>query len=106
MSAKKLINDNGADVYDRVRIETGKIAYEGLILPKHNFSEEHILILKLDNGYNIGISTLDAKLKIISKAEKVRNVVQSVAENDNLPNGTKTLPFLSIRNSTRPALNC
>ena len=86
MSAKKFINDNGADVYDRVRIETGKIAYEGLILPKHNFSEEHILILKLDNGYNIGISTLDAKLKIISKAEKVRNVVQSVTENDNLPN--------------------
>ena len=86
MSAKKFINDNGADVYDRVRIETGKIAYEGLIPPKHNFSEEHILILKLDNGYNIGISTLDAKLKIISKAEKVRNVVQSVTENDNLPN--------------------
>ena len=55
MSAEKFISNNGAEVHDRVRIETESITYEGLILPKHNFSKENIIILKLDNGYNIGV---------------------------------------------------
>jgi len=86
MSAKKFIRDNGAEVHDRVRIETGSLTYEGLILPKHNFSEENIIIIKLDNGYNIGISTEDAKMSVISKAKKKDIVVDSKKENKKLPN--------------------
>ena len=86
MSAKKFISDNGAGVHDRVRIETGSLTYEGLILPKHNFSEENIIIIKLDNGYNIGISTEDAKMSVISKAKKKDVVVNSRKENKKLPN--------------------
>ena len=86
MSAKKFISDNGAEVHDRVRIETGSLTYEGLILPKHNFSEENIIIIKLDNGYNIGISTEDAKMSVISKAKKKDVVVNSRKENKKLPN--------------------
>ena len=86
MSAKKFIRDNGAEVHDRVRIETGSLTYEGLILPKHNFSEENIIIIKLDNGYNIGISTEDAKMSVISKAKKKDIVVNSRKENKKLPN--------------------
>ena len=86
MSAKKFISDNGAGVHDRVRIETGSLTYEGLILPKHNFSEENIIIIKLDNGYNIGISTEDAKMSVISKAKKKDVVVNSRKENKKLSN--------------------
>jgi len=41
---------------DRVKIKLidGRIL-SGIIMPKHRFSDERILILKLDNGYNIGI---------------------------------------------------
>ena len=85
MSAKKFISDNGADVHDRVRIETRDMVYEGLILPKHNFSEEDIIILKLDNGYNIGVSTEDAKMTLISKAEKKNAVDYIKKENNELP---------------------
>ena len=85
MSAKKFISDNGAEVHDRVRIETGDMVYEGLILPKHNFSEEDIIILKLDNGYNIGVSTEDAKMTLISKAEKKNAVDYIKKENNELP---------------------
>ena len=85
MSAKKFISDNGAEVHDRVRIETGDMVYEGLILPKHNFSEEDIIILKLDNGYNIGVSTEDAKMTLISKAEKKDAVDYIKKENNELP---------------------
>ena len=86
MSAKKFISDNGANVHDRVRIETRDMVYEGLILPKHNFSEEDIIILKLDNGYNIGVSTEDAKMTLISKAEKKDAVDYTKNENNELPN--------------------
>ena len=85
MSAKKFISDNGANVHDRVRIETRDMIYEGLILPKHNFSEEDIIILKLDNGYNIGVSTEDAKMTLISKAEKKNAVDYIKKENNELP---------------------
>ena len=85
MSAKKFINDNGAEVHDRVRIETGDLTYEGLILPKHNFSQDNILILKLDNGYNIGISTENAKMSLISKAEKKDAVNHTKKERNELP---------------------
>ena len=85
MSAKKFISDNGANVHDRVRIETRDMVYEGLILPKHNFSEEDIIILKLDNGYNIGVSTEDAKMTLISKAEKNDAVDYIKKENNELP---------------------
>ena len=85
MSAKKFISDNGANVHDRVRIETKDMVYEGLILPKHNFSEEDIIILKLDNGYNIGVSTEDAKMTLISKAEKKNAVDYIKKENNELP---------------------
>ena len=85
MAAKKFISDNGAEVHDRVRIETRDMVYEGLILPKHNFSEEDIIILKLDNGYNIGVSTEDAKMTLISKAEKKDAVDYIKKENNELP---------------------
>ena len=85
MSAKKFITDNGAEVHDRVRIETGDLTYEGLILPKHNFSEDNIIIIKLDNGYNIGISTENAKMTLISKAEKKDTVTHAKKENKKLP---------------------
>ena len=85
MSAKKFITDNGAEVHDRVRIETGDLTYEGLILPKHNFSEDNIIIIKLDNGYNIGISTENAKMTLISKAEKKDTVTHAKKENKELP---------------------
>ena len=39
-------------------------------MPRNNFSGEHIIVLKLDNGYNIGVSTENAELTIIEKAKK------------------------------------
>ena len=88
MSAEKFISDNGAGVHDRVRIETESMVYEGLILPKHNFSEENIIILKLDNGYNIGVSTEGAKLSILSKAKVIESMVKTKKKNKDLQNIT------------------
>jgi len=88
MSAEKFISDNGAEVHDRVRIETESMTYEGLIMPKHNFSEENIMIIKLDNGYNIGVSTEGAKLSVLSKAKLKETIVETKKKNKDLQNIT------------------
>ena len=88
MSAEKFISDSGAEVHDRVRIETESMTYEGLIMPKHNFSEESIIIIKLDNGYNIGVSTEGAKLSVLSKAKLKETIVETKKKNKDLQNIT------------------
>ena len=76
-SAEKFIRDNGAKVHDRVKIEAKDLTYEGLILPKNNFSKDDIIVIKLDNGYNLGVSVEDAKLTILSKAEKKQTSIKN-----------------------------
>ena len=68
--AEKFISDNGAGVHDRIRISTDKKTYEGVLLPRHSFSGSNIVVLKLDNGYNIGVSVEGAELTILSKVKK------------------------------------
>ena len=85
-SAEKFISDNGAKVHDRVRIEAKDLIYEGLILPKNNFSKEDIIVIKLDNGYNLGVSVENAKLTILAKAEKKETHIESKEKNKDLPN--------------------
>ena len=68
--AEKFISDNGANIYDKVKITNKDQTLEGIIMPRNNFSSEHIIILKLDNGYNIGVSIKNAELTIIEKAKK------------------------------------
>ena len=53
--AEKFISDNGANIYDKVKITNKEQTLEGIIMPRNNFSGDHIIVLKLDNGYNIGI---------------------------------------------------
>ena len=84
-SAEKFISDNGAKVHDRVKIEAKGLIYEGLILPKNNFSKDDIIVIKLDNGYNLGVSVENAKLTILAKAEKKEASVESKEKNKDLP---------------------
>ena len=68
--AEKFISDNGANIYDKVRITNKEQTLEGIIMPRNNFSGEHIVVIKLNNGYNIGVSTEDAEMKVIEKAKE------------------------------------
>ena len=68
--AEKFISDNGANIYDKVKITNKDQTFEGIIMPRNNFSGEHIIVLKLDNGYNIGVSTEDAEMNVIERAKE------------------------------------
>lgn len=53
---------------DLVEIKTKKGVFRGIMMPKHAFSGEDIIILKLENGYNIGIKMEDdTEIRVISK---------------------------------------
>ena len=82
--AEKFISDNGANIYDKVKITNKGQTLEGIIMPRNNFSGDHIIVLKLDNGYNIGISAEGAELNIVEKArEKSKNKLKN-EKNKNL----------------------
>ncbi len=59
----KKLQKVGAEDGDRIRVETKTAIKEGVLMPHHQFSDEDIITIKLDNGYNIGLA-VDEKTKI------------------------------------------
>ncbi|MGQ0536499.1 MAG: Glu-tRNA(Gln) amidotransferase subunit GatD [Methanobacteriota archaeon] len=54
---EKALAEAGAEVGDRVSVKTTDgHRYEGVVMPRHDFSGAEVLTLKLDNGYNVGVS--------------------------------------------------
>ncbi|ABL77770.1 Glu-tRNA(Gln) amidotransferase subunit GatD [Thermofilum pendens] len=54
---KELLDSVGAAFFDRVKIKLADgLVLEGLLMPRPAFGDPDVVVLKLDNGYNIGIS--------------------------------------------------
>lgn len=51
---------------DRIRIEKDNVEYEGIVMP----STTHHIVLKMSNGYNVGISPEDANIILLQKVAK------------------------------------
>ncbi|WP_367343691.1 Glu-tRNA(Gln) amidotransferase subunit GatD [Methanomethylovorans sp.] len=51
---------------DRIRIEKDNVEYEGIVMP----STTHHIVLKMSNGYNVGISPEDANIILLQKVDK------------------------------------
>src|SRR3989344_9440006 len=80
------------DIGDKVRIKTKDIFYEGTLTP----NETENIVLKLDNGYNIGIDPKKIVSKeVINKANKEK---PSEAKKEKITNkdSNKNLPKLLI----------
>jgi len=79
------------DIGDKVRIKTKDIVYDGTLMP----NETENIVIKLDNGYNVGIDTKKIVSKeIITKGyndntnrDKIKSekTIQSISSNKNLP---------------------
>ena len=50
----------GISVGDRVKITKGNKSYEGFLMPRSELGDEKHVVIKLDNGYNIGINIENA----------------------------------------------
>ncbi len=55
----------GINVGDRVRITKGNRSYEGFLMPRSELGDEKHVVIKLDNGYNIGINIENATIERI-----------------------------------------
>lgn len=63
----RLLSSLGIEDFDRVRIRKGNRVYEGILIPRPEILDDEHVIIKLDNGYNIGISIEGAELELVSK---------------------------------------
>lgn len=90
MSRNKLIEDKlkkiNAQVGDRIQVATKKAKKEGILMPRHQFSDEGIITIKLDSGYNIGISVdKDAKITLLEKHKVVSKESKEIPYDKNKP---------------------
>jgi glutamyl-tRNA(Gln) amidotransferase subunit D len=84
---KKLLEKSNLEIWDVVRIKTGRTEYEGIILPRIEHSSPHFINLKLENNYNIGVKVSEIiEIKKIGKREATYKIPQKdFPYNKNLP---------------------
>ncbi|VVB95532.1 Glutamyl-tRNA(Gln) amidotransferase subunit D [uncultured archaeon] len=78
-----------AEEYDKVRVEIKGIAYEGTLMP----SQTDSIVLKLKNGYNIGIKHESATITLLEKKVETKKRKEAVCAEKTK---NKKLPRISI----------
>ncbi len=66
---------------DRVRIKTKKETVEGILMP----SKGKTVMIKLDNGYNVGFEKKKITMKVIKKKKETRSKAKKVKQKKDLP---------------------
>ncbi|MGC8628796.1 MAG: Glu-tRNA(Gln) amidotransferase subunit GatD [Candidatus Micrarchaeia archaeon] len=84
LSAKKI------SLGDRIRVKKGNSSFEGILMPRPDIGDKSVIVLKLDNGYNIGIKyTIFCKIEKISSGKAVFEYPKAeVSSNPKLPSIT------------------
>ena len=85
---KKILEKNKIGIWDIVQVITEKGEYEGIILPRSEYSSSHFIEIKLKNNYNIGIKVSDINeiKKIGSREASYKIPERKFPFNKNLPN--------------------
>ncbi|MBI2130508.1 asparaginase, partial [Candidatus Woesearchaeota archaeon] len=78
---------------DTVNIITKDGSYFGILMPRPEILDDNFVILKLDNGYNIGIEKKKIqKTELVKKYQKKREEKQKLKHGKGLP----TVPIISF----------
>lgn len=85
---KTLLEKYKVEIWDIVHIKTEKTNYEGIILPRNEYSAPNFINIKLGNNYNVGIKVSDIQeIKKIGKREAIYKIPEKEFPlNNNLPN--------------------
>jgi glutamyl-tRNA(Gln) amidotransferase subunit D len=90
----KRLKKNKIKVGDKIRVIKNKKTFEGILMPRIQMGNKHSLILKLDNGYNIGVKfEKDTEIKKIKTVWKIK---PRKKEKDGKIIFDKKLPMISI----------
>lgn len=69
--AAEALRRAGVSVGDNIRLIKGGQAYEGTVFPRSEYADDSHIVIKLRNGYNIGIQwTSGTVIQFMSKGEK------------------------------------
>lgn len=52
---KEVLKKNKVDIWDIIKVTTNKGEYEGIVLPRNEYSAPDYIEIKLENNYNVGI---------------------------------------------------
>ncbi|MBI2079985.1 Glu-tRNA(Gln) amidotransferase subunit GatD [Candidatus Micrarchaeota archaeon] len=77
-SLEKKLKALGIGVGDQIRLEASGSFYDGRLMPRGDDSDN--LVIKLENGYNIGINATNAKISLIKKREEKKETVKQKEE--------------------------
>ena len=82
----KILTDAGASIGDVLEVQTGGESVMGTLVPRYEHDDDKHIVIKLKNGYNVGIS-LDKVSKIIrlEKGEAPRFVAPQKVASRGLP---------------------
>jgi glutamyl-tRNA(Gln) amidotransferase subunit D len=80
----EFLKKNKVDVGNQVRVHAD-LTYMGIVMPRYEYSDDNHVVLKLKNGYNIGLE--------IDKIKKIELESSLAAKKENLPK-PKTDPTL------------
>lgn len=67
---KEFLESCGLSIGDVILITKKDIKYKGMVLNRAEGVDDKHIVLKLDNGYNIGVDVTDSQVKLLEKGEK------------------------------------
>ncbi|MDR3063614.1 MAG: Glu-tRNA(Gln) amidotransferase subunit GatD [Methanobrevibacter sp.] len=68
--SEDFLNKSDVSIGDTVLIEKNDVSYEGILLDRSEDADDGCIILKLDSGYNVGVSIDNATIGLIEKGDK------------------------------------
>ncbi len=87
--ARELLVKAGVSIGDRVRIRRGERVFEGILMPREAlYGDKPYIVIKLDNGYNIGVKVDQNTVveKVMSRKKVTRYPVKPPVQRKELPN--------------------
>jgi glutamyl-tRNA(Gln) amidotransferase subunit D len=76
--AKDFLEKSNISIGDTVLIEKEEVSYKGILLDRSEDADDMHIVLKLDNGYNIGVNISNTKIKLIKKGSKPKISYDSI----------------------------
>ncbi|MDR2966351.1 MAG: Glu-tRNA(Gln) amidotransferase subunit GatD [Methanobacteriaceae archaeon] len=70
--AKDFLDKANISIGDRISIEKEDISYKGILRDRSEDGDDGYIVLKLDNGYNLGVDIANAKIKLITHGQKLK----------------------------------
>ncbi|RLE93962.1 MAG: Glu-tRNA(Gln) amidotransferase GatDE subunit D [Thermoprotei archaeon] len=69
------------DIYDKIRIVKNGKEYVGLLMPRPFYGDPRCIVIKLSNGYNIGVAFDEkTRVELLEKSEGVRSPTLTAEE--------------------------